>query len=235
MDPAPQPPARALDAQFWSDLGLKYEEAYGQDAGLVQIVQKWLSFLPPSSTVMECGCGTGVPIARTIADSGGGHHYHGIDIAEGMVSLCQKQVPGGTYQVVNMLDFVPKNIQYDGIVASFSHFELSPEQHAQMARNWFSWIKPGGYLLLSTITGGAAFDFQSPGSQVDPESGCAANVENVFLGNRILVTVYTRDGWTKLIKDAGFEIVIQSEDMFRPVAEGAPEEPRFYIIARKSK
>ncbi|KAL8822589.1 MAG: hypothetical protein Q9191_006673 [Dirinaria sp. TL-2023a] len=259
MEPATQPQsssARVLDSQFWSDLGMKYEEAYSQDPGLVAIVQQWLNHLPPHSTILECGCGTGKPIARTIADhSSGPHHYHGIDIAAGMVSLCQKQVPGGTYQVVNMLDFVPpppaassspdndnnnNNTQsYNGIVASFSHFELSPQDHVQMARNWSQWLRPGGYLLLCTITadGGdevaGIYHMKNADTRFDPETGCATGIENIFLGNRILVTVYTREGWKKLLRDAGFEVLVEKAQSFCPRAEEAPEEPRFYIIARK--
>lgn len=237
MQNPPQSEAKVLDGQFWSDLGMKYEEAYGEDEGLVKIVQKWLSYLPPASTVLECGCGTGKPIARTIAD--GGFHYHGIDLASGMVALCQKQVPEGKYQVVNMVEYVPK-IQYDGAVASFSHFELTPEQHIKMARNWMEWIRPGGFLLLSTITGDVehggpkSWDPESGGAKSwDPESGCATGVDTTFMGNRILITVYTQEGWRKLLQDAGFELIHTQTDYFHPKENVSPAEPRYYIIARK--
>ena len=237
MENRPQTEARVLDAQFWSDLGMKYEEAYGDDEGLVKMVQKWLSYLPPASTVLECGCGTGKPIARTIADAG--YHYHGIDLASGMVALCQKQVPEGTYQVVNMVEYVP-SILYDGVVASFSHFELTPEQHQKMAHNWMQWIRPGGFLFLSTITGGVehgepkSWDPEAGHAKSwDPESGCATGVDTTFMGNRILVTVYTQEGWKKLLQDAGFELVHIETDYFQPKEDVSPGEPRYYVIAKR--
>jgi len=218
--------ARAVDGQFWSDLGMKYEEAYGQDDALVMVVQKWLSLLPPAASVLECGCGTGKPIARTIAD--GGYRYHGIDLASGMVALCQRQVPEGSYEVVNMLDYVPK-VDYDGVVASLSHFELSPQEHVEMARKWFDWLRPGGFLLLSTIDGEDWYGAKS----FDPETGSASGMENIFLGNKIIITMFTQKGWRKLLEDAGFDVVHTETDLFKPKAKDAPEEPRYYIIAKK--
>ena len=228
-----QAPARVLDAQFWSTLGIDYEHAYGNDPTLVSIIKKWLSHLPPSGLILECGCGTGIPIARTIADAG--FKYHGIDVAEGMVDLCRKQVPDATYDVVNMLDLIPpkESEGFDGIVASFSHFELSPDEHKAMARKWFDWMKPDGYMLLSTITGEEGQDL-SKVENFDAENECAPNTEAIFLGNRIIITVFTPKGWRKLLEDAGFQIVSTDTDIFRPKAEGATAEPRFYVIAKKN-
>ncbi|KAL8774884.1 MAG: hypothetical protein Q9203_001662 [Teloschistes exilis] len=216
-----------LIAQFWSDLGITYQHAYGDDAGLVKAVKTWLSYVTPGTSVLECGCGTGVPIGRTIAD--GGFKYHGIDIASGMVEVCQKQVPEGIYEVVSMLDYNPKT-QYDGIVASLSHFELTPKEHTKMAQNWSQWTKLGGHLLISTII----FEEDLGGqASFDPEMECAAGVEVSFMGNKIIITLFTKEGWRRLLERAGFEIVHTEMDMFIPKAEATPDEPRYYIVAKK--
>ncbi|KAL8971949.1 MAG: hypothetical protein Q9183_000812 [Haloplaca sp. 2 TL-2023] len=87
---------------WWSTLGLDYEEAFGNDPGIITAVHKWLSYVPPNSHVLDIGCGTGVPIARTVADAG--HRYHGIDQASGMVDLCRAQVPDAeSLEVIDML------------------------------------------------------------------------------------------------------------------------------------
>lgn len=223
-------PHKALDAQFWSDLGLGYQAAFGDDPGLVAVVQKWLALLPSASSVLECGCGTGKPIGRTIADSG--HRYHGIDAAAGMVEVSRKQIPEGDFEVVNMLSFNPDR-QYDGIVASLSLFELSLEENREMGRNWMKWLKPGGYFLLSTIATVTGEEFIGDAQSFDPKSGCAEGVKTNFMGNKILVTVFTQGGWRKLLEDAGFEIVSTEEKLFVSEAENTSDEPRFYLIARK--
>ncbi|KAG7004277.1 hypothetical protein G7Y79_00026g058610 [Physcia stellaris] len=200
------PPPKILGPQFWSDLGLDYEAAFVNDPVLVAVVQKWLALLPSASNILECGSGTGKPIGRTIADSG--HRYHGIDAAAGMVEISRKQIPEGEFEVVDMLSFSPDR-QYDGIVASLSHFELSLEEHR-------------------TMYGHKARNF-------DPESGCAEGVNSILLGNKMVVTVFTQGGWKKMLEGVGFEIVNTEEDLFVPKAkaEDKMDEPRYYVIARK--
>ena len=120
-----------------------------------------------------------------------------------------------------------------GIVASLSHFELSPDEHREMMRKWLEWLKPGGYYLLSTIATVTGEEFAGTARSFDQESGCADGVKTNFMGNNILVTVFTHGGWRKLFEDAGFEIVSTEEKLFVSKSEITSDEPRFYIIARK--
>ena len=136
------------DEQFWTDMGLKYEAAFGYDTGLHNIIQTYLAKQPSSANILECGCGTGKPIAKAIADSG--RHIHGIDMSEGMISLSRKAVPNGTFEVVNMLDYTPTTT-YSGVIASLSMFELSPQELSTMSHKWSQWLKPGGLLLINTM------------------------------------------------------------------------------------
>ncbi|KAL8945757.1 MAG: hypothetical protein Q9222_007748 [Ikaeria aurantiellina] len=231
------PPEKAppLDANFWSTLGIKYEKAFGNDPALIATVKKWLSHLPSGSQVLECGCGTGIPIARTIADSGGSHKYHGIDLAAGMVELCRKQVPDGVFEVVDMLTYTPTS-SFDGVVASLSFLELKYEEQVSMARKWFEWLRPGGVFLLSTITAeepeNQTEGYGDQGQSIfDPESGCHKDIPTTFMGNAITVTLFTQRGWVRLLEGVGFEILSKETDLYVP-KEG-PSEPRFYVIARK--
>ncbi|KAL8709756.1 MAG: hypothetical protein Q9220_005542 [cf. Caloplaca sp. 1 TL-2023] len=220
-------------ADYWSKLGLDYERAFGDDPQLVAAVQKWLSHLPSGSHVLECGCGTGIPIARTIADSGHQYKYHGIDIAAGMVDLCKKQIPDGEFEVVDMLAYTPPRV-FDGVVSSLSFLELSYFEQVAMARKWMQWLRPGGVFLLSTITAEESRDgYGDQGSGVwDQENGCVKDIPTTFMGNDIMVTLFTQRGWLNLVRGVGLEVVSTETDFFVP-KEG-PSEPRFYVIARKA-
>lgn len=221
-----------FDANFWSTLGLDYQHAFGDDPKLIAAVQKWLSHLPPLSCIFECGCGTGVPIARTIVDKG--YKYHGIDFAEGMVDVCRHQVPEAEHlEKADMLSYEPGRV-FDGVVASLSFMELSREEQTRMAGRWASWLRPGGYFLLSTITAEEerrdGYGDQGEGVW-HQESGCVSDIPTTFMGNSITVTLFTQRGWKQLIDGAGLEIVSTDTDFFEPKV--GPREPRFYVIARK--
>ena len=51
--------ARMTIHEFYSNLGKRYEDAYGHNAGLQRMVQRSLDLLPPNASVLDCGCGTG--------------------------------------------------------------------------------------------------------------------------------------------------------------------------------
>ncbi|KAG7007876.1 hypothetical protein G7Y79_00008g025140 [Physcia stellaris] len=229
MDPSKAGPTpRGQTAEFWSDLGLKYQAPFENDPQRIAAVQKWLSFLQPSSTVLECGCGTGIPIARTVVNSG--HHYHGIDLAEGMVEICRRQIPEGILEVADMTQYKPSR-EYEGVVASLSFFELSRDEQIAMGRRWYEWLKPGGYFMLSTISI-EGYDVEA--GSFDSATECTSGVEAMFMGSRLLVNIFTQKGWRMLLEKAGFKIVHTETDLFEPAAEDTPPEPRYYVIARKN-
>ena len=217
------------EEQYWSDLGLKYEAAYGHDTSLYNALQEYLNKLPPSADILECGCGTGKPVAKTIADSG--RNVHGIDWSTGMVSLSRKAVPSGTFEVVNMFDYEP-TMKFDGVVASLSIFEISRKEITTMSHKWFQWLKPGGLLLINTFP--AEDCVQVKAANYDADGECANEVDWKFMGENHPITLFTRAGWKVLLEKAGFEIVHTKEDQFTPPeAANCDFEPRYYIIAKK--
>lgn len=228
MDP-PQP--LNFDEKYWTDLGLQYEAAFGHDVGLENVVQKYLLMLPASALVLDCGSGTGKPVAKAIGESG--RRVHGIDMSSGMVALSRDAVPSGTFEVANMLEYAAPTASHDGVVASLSIFELGRHEVAAMSRKWFRWLKPGGVLLICT------FSTEECGAQVkaenyDADGECARDVVWGFMGNRVRITLFTKAGWKALLEMAGFEIVCTEEDLFVPPAAAECEpEPRYYIIAKK--
>ena len=121
-----------------------------------------------------------------------GHHIHGIDIAPGMVELSRKQVPQGTFKVIDMLKFYP-HFKYDGVIASLSILEFSREEVTEMARNWSQWLNPKGRLLIATF---AAEDCskQVISEMFDSDGQCARNVGWSFMGTIKLITLFTRLG-----------------------------------------
>lgn len=218
------------EEQYWSDLGLKYEATFGHDTGLQSALQEYLNRLPPLAVILECGCGTGQPVAKAIADSG--RNVHGIDWSTGMVSLSRKAVPSGTFEVVNMLDYVP-TVKFDGVVVSLSIFEISRKEITTMSHKWSQWLKPGGLLLINTFP--AEDCVQVKAANYDADGACANEVEWKFMGKTLPITLFTRAGWKVLLEKAGFEIVHTKEDQCTPPeAANCDFEPRYYIIAKKA-
>lgn len=224
---------KAAVEKLYTELGMKYEATYGKDVGLQKMVRMWLEMLPSDAPVFDCGCGTGKPVAKMIVDSG--RQVHGIDLTPSMVSLCRQQVPSGSFEVANMLEFRPTQ-EYDGIIASLSLFELNRQDLTSMPTRWFKWMKPGGLLLIATV---AAEDVEKQVKEKQVEAkafdrdGEFARVEWKFMDKDVLISLYTKAGWKVILEDAGFEIFDDRSDLFVPAGSVGVDEARYYIIAKK--
>ncbi|KAF5872237.1 putative type 11 methyltransferase protein [Botrytis fragariae] len=136
-------------ADFYDNLGIRYEKSFGHDEGLIAFITESLNLLPASSdaTVLDIGSGTGVPTSSLVVSSG--RKLYGIDFSPVMIELSKRQVPGGTFQLTNMLDFFPKSpSQFQGAFAIFSLFHFSREEMEIAAEKMSGWIAPGGYIFI---------------------------------------------------------------------------------------
>ena len=214
--------------EFFDQLGMQYEEAFGHDTGLHRIIQTFLGLLPLNVRVLDCGCGTGKPVGYAIANSG--RQIHGIDLSQTMVELSQKQVPSGSFQKANMLHYTPAD-QFDGVVAMFSLFVLNREELTSMASKWFQWLRPNGLLLIGVI---GADDCETTPEMYDADGKCASGIGYTFMNHRVSITVFTKAGWIGLLEGVGFEIVHTESDFFSPPPTAvSDDEMHFFIIARK--
>lgn len=216
---------------FYSELGMRYEDFFGHNAGLRKVVQHFVSLLPSDATVLDCGCGTGKPVSFMIAESG--RRLYGIDLSPTMVELSQKQVSKGTFQQCNMLQYAPSSpASFGGITAVLSLFGLTRAEITLMAQNFYQWVQPGGFILLGVI---GAEDCKTKPEQYDPDGECAHGVESTFMAHKSYMTLFTKPGWNKLLEGAGFEIVSTETDNFTTSpAAVCDDDIYYYVIAKRS-
>jgi len=218
-----------LKAEFYSSLGLKYEDAFGHDPGLLTFIHEALtSHLQPHSDVLDVGCGTGKPVASALAAAG--HHVTGIDISPAMVELSRKAVPNGSFEVADMRDYVPKG-RPNAVFNILSLFLLSREELEEMAGKWGSWLEVGDLLFICTI---AAEDCEVQGGGYDADGRCARDIGFRFMGQQVKITLFTREGWNMLLGKRGFEVVSERTETFVPPKEAESDaESHCLIVARK--
>lgn len=104
--------------------------------------------LKHGATVLDIGCGSGVPISRALA-----RHFvvTGVDISSEMILLAQTNVPEGSFIHADIMsvEFPPSN--FDAVVAFYSIFHLPREVQPELFSRIHRWLKPGGH-LLATLT-----------------------------------------------------------------------------------
>jgi ubiquinone/menaquinone biosynthesis C-methylase UbiE len=219
---------------YYDELAESYQDAFAHDTGLQTFINEALVLLKPNSKVLDVGCGTGRPVATTSAAHG--HRIQGIDLSPAMINLCRKQIPSGQFEVANMLEYDPvKPIDADIIFTIFSLFCLGGrEETVFMIGKLYKWLKPSGILSIGTIS---AEDLRTTEDMYEEDGLCANNVTMTFLGNETGgMTVFTKEGWSLVLEEAGFEIFNTKADLFIPKGKpgvASDDEMHYFIMARK--
>jgi SAM-dependent methyltransferase len=111
----------------------RHAAAYDQQRGRKLMEAGWLdrflSLLPASPSVLDIGCGMGEPIARHLIEQG--CSVTGIDSAQPLITLCRERFPQQSWQVADMRELALGH-RFDGLIAWDSFFHLRPDDQRRM-------------------------------------------------------------------------------------------------------
>jgi SAM-dependent methyltransferase len=92
-------------------------------------LDRFRALLPAGGSVLDIGCGSGEPIARTFIEAG--YRVTGADFSRAMTGLCAARFPAETWVVADMRA-LSLDARFDGIVAWDSFFHLTPDDQRAM-------------------------------------------------------------------------------------------------------
>lgn len=109
--------------------------------------------LSPHATILDIGCGGGVPVSRELAKHG---HVTGVDISPAMIALARENVPAGTFTCGDIMgiEFAPSS--FDAVTSFYAIFHLPKEEHEELFRRIHVWLRPQGYLMTTVNLGDEA-------------------------------------------------------------------------------
>ena len=158
MIPAIDPEAdyRALVRRSYDACAEVYEESRRTEPGIE--IQSLVNRLEDGAAVLDIGCGSGVPIAKALAER---YRVTGVDVSQEMVRRARENVPSGEFicNDVMSVDFEPSS--FDAVVAFYSVFHLPRAEHPSLFRRIHDWLRPGGYLLC-TLSHGSEAGYTEP-------------------------------------------------------------------------
>lgn len=95
--------------------------------------QSWLdrfrALMPPNGSVLDIGCGSAVPIARYLIETG--HSVTGVDASATFIGLCRDRYPAQEWLLADMRTLALARA-FDGILAWDSFFHLTPDDQRKM-------------------------------------------------------------------------------------------------------
>lgn len=148
-------------------------------------LDRFLGLLPAQPSVLDIGCGPGVPIAEYLVANG--CRVAGVDASSAMISMCADRFPEQHWQVADMRQ-LDLNRTFDGIVAWDSFFHLPQADQRSMFPVFTRHAAAGAALLFTS--GPAA------GEQIGS-----------YQGEPLYHASLDGDEYRKLLRDNGFGVV----------------------------
>jgi ubiquinone/menaquinone biosynthesis C-methylase UbiE len=142
--------AKDIVRRGYDALSERYDQAYGAETKYRPWLDRLLKDLPTKGggTVLDVGCGSGVPVARTLTEAG--HQVLGVDISEVQIQRARERVPDAEYvhADITALDFSAGS--FDAVVCLYSLIHIPVAEQPELLRRIAAWLRPGGRLLATT-------------------------------------------------------------------------------------
>jgi SAM-dependent methyltransferase len=140
--------AKDLVRRGYDALSARYDEAFNGETKYGPWLEELLTRLTTPSRILDLGCGSGVPVALTLA--GAGHQVTGVDISEVQVKRARERVPAATFLQADAskLDF-PRG-GFDAVLCLYALIHIPLDEQQALLGRVADWLRPGG-LFVATV------------------------------------------------------------------------------------
>jgi cyclopropane fatty-acyl-phospholipid synthase-like methyltransferase len=173
-----------------------------------------LEALTPGSTVLDLGCGSGVPIAKALA---GSYNVIGVDLSAEQLTNAAVQVPGAHFLQADMSRCHFQPASFDAVVSFYAIFHLPLSEHTPLIARIGEWLIPGGYFLVTL----------SPNRQ-------EGYTEDDFFGAEMFWSNLSLPEYRDVLASSGFEILRETTVSHGYSDENAKPESHPLIFARRA-
>ena len=113
--------------------------------------QPWLTdlddHLAPASTIVDLGCGCGLPTAATLTRAG--HHVTGVDFSETQIRRARELVPAATFRHADVTEVDFPTGSVDAVLAFYLFIHLPLTEQPPLLARVARWLRPGGHFLAT--------------------------------------------------------------------------------------
>lgn len=113
-----------------------------------QTVQQWSKKLPRGASVLDLGCGDGVPISKALIDEG--FAVYGIDASAKMIEAFHERFPNAKAECSAVEDSAFFSRTFDGVVSWGLIFLLPPDVQKGVLRKIAGALNAGGQFLYTS-------------------------------------------------------------------------------------
>jgi SAM-dependent methyltransferase len=144
------PKFAAVVRDGYDRIGERYLEWTLGDPIRRRFLDEAIARLSPDSRVIELGCGPGDPVTRTLSAD---HRVTAVDISREQLRLARRAAPRVHFVHADITQVEFPEGCADAVVSFYVLGHLPPGAHLPLLRNIAAWLRPGGFMLISTPLG----------------------------------------------------------------------------------
>jgi ubiquinone/menaquinone biosynthesis C-methylase UbiE len=172
-------------------------------------VRRLLERLPDGTSILDLGCGSGVPATRELARR---HVVVGADISRRQIELARANVRGAVFLHADALELEFPPGSFGAVVALYLFDHVPRGRQTELLRRIYGWLQDGGCVLLT--------------AEIDEEPGIVAR----WLDVPMYFSCFDAETTRGMVREAGFDIL---RDDMETQLEGDREVPYLWILAEK--
>jgi 2-polyprenyl-3-methyl-5-hydroxy-6-metoxy-1,4-benzoquinol methylase len=111
-------------------------------------IDRLVARLPSRATVLDLGCGCGVPVARALVDAG--VSVTGVDLSDVQIDRARSLVPGATFVRADATNVSFPPHSFDAVVCLYMLIHLPLDEQPPLLAAIASWLRPGGVFVATT-------------------------------------------------------------------------------------
>lgn len=196
--------AAAFDA-----IGERYDDVFPHKSGQIIATQWVIDRLAPGLRVLDLGCGTGVPTAGMLAESG--LDVVGIDVSTEMLTLARRNVPTGRFVAMDVLELDTSLGEFDAVCAFFTLLMLRRADIPRVLRRVRTVLRPGGVVAIGMVEGDLDY------------------APLPFLGQEMSVTAYPQADLEAAMRAKGLHVLEVDVEEFEPASAEVPAERQIFL------
>lgn len=125
---------------------------YRRDTDEPEEYSQWITSLrqrvPAGGTVLDLGCGCGVPTSQSLATQG--YAVTGVDISEVQIQRARQLVPNATFLRADATQLDFHEASFDAVVCLYTLIHIPLDEQRQLLSRIAGWLQAGGWLLATT-------------------------------------------------------------------------------------